>query len=70
MAAIDVCDEIESQVERLRDLPFFGREGRLQGTRELVVTGPPFIVIYTVGEAVVLVRVLHGAQQWSKKGKD
>jgi toxin ParE1/3/4 len=35
------------------------------GTRELVVTGTPFIVVYRVEAAtVVILRVLHGAQRW------
>lgn len=64
MAAIGVRDEIENHTEQLRKFPYSGREGRLKGTRELVVAHTPFIVIYIVGEAVTLVRVLHGAQQW------
>jgi toxin ParE1/3/4 len=59
-AAIGVRDEIESQIERLREFPYSGRDGRLKGTRELVVARTSFIVIYTVNEAIVLVRVLHG----------
>jgi toxin ParE1/3/4 len=34
------------------------------GTRELVVSRTPFIVVYAVGDAVELLRILHGAQQW------
>lgn len=64
MAAIGVRDEIEHQVQRLRNFPLTGRAGRVEGTRELVVPGTPFIVIYTTNEAVRIVRVLHGAQQW------
>lgn len=63
-AAIGVRDEIESQIERLREFRYSGRDGRLKGTRELVVARTPFIVIYTVNEAIGPVRVLHGAQQW------
>ena len=67
-AAIGVREEIESQLERLRDFPYSGREGRLEGTRELVVARTQFVVVYTVQETVDLVRVLHGAQQWPEKG--
>lgn len=63
-AALDMWDEIESQVDRLRDFPLSGRSGRMPETRELVVAGTPFIVIYVVGDDVDLVRVLHGAQKW------
>jgi len=30
----------------------------------LVVSRTPFIVVYTVGNTVELLRILHGAQRW------
>ena len=34
-------------------------------TRELVVAGTPYIVIYRVGrERIDILRVVHGAQRW------
>ncbi len=49
----------------LRSMPLRGRAGRKPGTRELRLSGLPFVVIYRVGkEAVHILRVLHGAQQW------
>ncbi|MCM5693071.1 type II toxin-antitoxin system RelE/ParE family toxin [Sinorhizobium meliloti] len=63
-APFDMWDEIERQVQRLRDFPHSGRAGRIPKTRELVVTGTPFVVIYMVGENVEVIRVLHGAQKW------
>ena len=42
-----------------------GRPGRVAGTRELVVTGTPYVAAYQVTrETVRILRVLHGAQQW------
>jgi toxin ParE1/3/4 len=42
-----------------------GRIGRVAGTRELVVSPLPYIVIYVVDDQIVhIVRVLHGAQDW------
>ena len=36
-----------------------------EGTRELVMSPLPYIVVYTVrGDAVYVVRIPHGAQQW------
>jgi toxin ParE1/3/4 len=67
-AALAVWDEIESQVERLARYPYSGRIGRVEGTRELVVSRTPYIVGYTVREdAVLILRVLHGARQWPDK---
>ncbi|NTI42274.1 type II toxin-antitoxin system RelE/ParE family toxin [Rhizobium rhizogenes] len=62
-AALAMWDEIEAQVERLRDFPHSGRIGRLPGTRELVVTRTSFLVVYRVEDNIELIRVLHGAQQ-------
>lgn len=64
-AAIDIGDAIEISVSRLADFPESGRPGRVLGTRELVVTGTPFIVVYRVEPAALLIlRLLHAAQRW------
>lgn len=64
-AAIDMGDAIESAVSRLGDFPESARPGRVPGTRELVVAGTPFVVIYRIeSEVVLILRVLHGAQSW------
>jgi len=45
--------------------PQMGRPGRIPGTRELVVTGTPFIVPYRVrGQTIQILRVYHGARRW------
>ena len=45
--------------------PEMGRPGRIPGTRELVVTGTPFIVPYRVrGQTIQILRVYHGARRW------
>ncbi|RJT28477.1 type II toxin-antitoxin system RelE/ParE family toxin [Mesorhizobium waimense] len=64
-AAITVDERIEAAARRLRDFPESGRPGRIAGTRELVVTGTPYVAAYLVTETTVrILRVLHGAQQW------
>jgi len=63
-AALDIWDDIERQIERLRDFPRSGRIGRMPETRELVVSGTPYIVVYLISDDVELIRVLHGAQKW------
>jgi toxin ParE1/3/4 len=51
--------------EILLRTPLIGREGRRAGTRELVLTPLPWILIYVVREETIdVVRVLHGAQRW------
>ncbi len=64
-AAIDMGDAIHAAVSRLAAHPAMARPGRVAGTRELVVVGTPYIVVYRVeASAVVILRVLHGAQRW------
>jgi addiction module RelE/StbE family toxin len=48
--------------------PLKGREGRVVGTRELVVPGLPYIVVYqAVAEAVHILHIYHGARDWPGK---
>jgi toxin ParE1/3/4 len=64
-AAIAIGDAIIEAIDRLARFPRMARLGRLPGTRELAVTGTPYVVVYRLGvEAVVVLRVLHGAQRW------
>jgi len=56
---------IISAVERLDTLPGLGRVGRVEGTRELVVDGTPYIVPYRQkGERIEILRIYHSARQW------
>jgi addiction module RelE/StbE family toxin len=49
----------------LNRFPQRGREGRIAGTRELVFPGWPYILVYEVRkQAVDILRVYHGAQDW------
>ena len=64
-AAVAVDDRIQARVEGLAHFPEMGRVGRVEGTRELVIAGTPYIAAYRIaGDAVRILRVLHGAQQW------
>jgi toxin ParE1/3/4 len=54
-----------ASVDALRDHPNLGRPGRLTGTRELVVSGTPYVVPYQVqGDDVQILAVFHGARRW------
>lgn len=45
--------------------PNRGRPGRKSGTRELVLTPLPYIVVYQIsGDVIYIVRIIHGAQKW------
>jgi toxin ParE1/3/4 len=60
-----VVEAILSSVTRLEAHPGLGRNGRVPETRELVIRRFPYVVIYRpVADAVVILRVLHGAMRW------
>ena len=70
--ALDVLDRIEHQTDMLLDHPELGRPGRKQGTRELVISRTPFVVVYRVrprAKRVELLTLLHGSQQWPPADK-
>lgn len=64
--AIDVVIKIVDAAHLiLPEPPGAGRPGRLKGSRELVIDGLPFIVIYRQDYApdqLQILRMLHGAQ--------
>ena len=65
LAAINQDEEIERQINMLLAHPQMGRPGRVTGTRELVISGTPFVVIYRLQEqSIEVLRLLHSAQQW------
>ena len=64
-AALGLVDSIEKGVVRLTRHPRVGRPGRVPQTRELIIVGTPYVVVYRdVSRAVQILRVLHGARQW------
>lgn len=67
-AAQRVAAAIEAAVDPLADHPELGRAGRVEGTRELVVPGLPYIVAYRVREETVrILAVIHTSRQWPRR---
>lgn len=67
VAALETRERIERQVKLLKQQPNMGRQGRVRGTHELVITALPYIVIYRVKRgAIQIARILHGAQMWPR----
>ncbi len=67
-AAGRIADRIRRSSLRLIDHPMIGRPGRRRGTRELIITGTPWLVAYRITpDAVEVLRVLHGRQRWPAK---
>ncbi len=62
-----VGETIYERIALLETLPYRGRRGRVEGTRELPLPPLPFIVVYRVleyADTVEIVTVIHGAQRW------
>jgi toxin ParE1/3/4 len=64
-AADRLLVRITQAVRLLGSHPRAGREGRVRNTRELVISGTPYIVAYRVRKsAVQVLAVLHGKRRW------
>ena len=64
-AAARVGRLLLDSVANLSNFPEAGRRGRIEGTRELVFSGLPYIVIYRIRiDSIEVLRVYHGAQNW------
>jgi toxin ParE1/3/4 len=64
-AAKAVFARIVAIVQRLEAFPNSGRVGTIAGTRELVVPGLPYLMIYRVSaDHVEILRVFHTARDW------
>lgn len=65
IAALHLLDRIGETEALLCEHPHIGKAGRVPDTREVVITGTPFVLIYSLRRDVIIVlRVLHGRQQW------
>jgi toxin ParE1/3/4 len=62
---------IYERIGILTKFPEFGRAGRQPNTRELVLTGLPYLAVYRLrGDSIEILRLLHGAQDWPSSGSD
>jgi toxin ParE1/3/4 len=68
-AAQKLAMRIVNAVEtNLPDNLHMGQPGRVNGTRELVITNTSYIVPYRVQAGVIqILRVYHGARRWSDR---
>ena len=64
-AADKVAQTLYDGCDKLGDLPRRGRKGRMEGTRELIFAGLPYIVVYRIQDQdLEILRIYHGAQDW------
>lgn len=60
-AAARLARKIVGAADRLTTVPESGRIGRARGTRELVIPGTPYYLVYRIQlSAVQILRVWHG----------
>jgi len=56
---------IYKRILSLKAAPNRGRPGHRNGTRELALTPLPYVVVYSVkADAVEILHIYHGAQDW------
>lgn len=64
-AAAKVSGVLYEGCDTLKKFPYRCREGRIAGTRELVFSNLPYIVVYRIKEeSVEILRIYHAAQDW------
>jgi toxin ParE1/3/4 len=64
-AAIATIDRLTDAVEALREFPNMGRIGQVADTRELVVTGTSYFIVYRVRrDDIDIVAVMHAMRQY------
>lgn len=64
-AARRMAAAIALNLQQLSAFPKSGKEGRVMGTRELLINGTPFIAIYRINDKrVEVLRILHCRQEW------
>ncbi|MCL4456872.1 MAG: type II toxin-antitoxin system RelE/ParE family toxin [Nitrospirae bacterium] len=64
-AAERMAERVREAVEYLSEYPNMGKPGRVQGTRELIISSTPFIIVYRIlSPAIEILRVLHHARKW------
>jgi toxin ParE1/3/4 len=62
-SANKIGQRIDRAISNLSSMPNMGRPGRLFGTRELAISGTPFLAVYRVkNDRIEILRILHGRQ--------
>lgn len=67
-AARRIRKRIVAAARSLHEFPMRGRPGRIEQTRELVLPGLPWLLVYRLTRgAVEILTVIHGARDWPLK---
>ena len=64
-AAQSIAQKVWDAANFLCDHPGVGRPGHVEGTREWVVGGTPYLIVYRVkDDEMQILRVWHGRRNW------
>ena len=64
-AASDVAVIVIEKINLLKIMPEMGRHGRVDGTRELIISNLPYIVFYRIqGKIIYISRIFHTSRKW------
>lgn len=64
-AAEGVLERIRKSAAMLLRHPGLGRNGRVEDTRELVVSSTPFVIAYRINrQRIEILAVIHAARRW------
>jgi len=68
-AARRVVGQVRKDADLLRDNPGMGRLGRVEGTREVVVSRFPYIIVYRAAapDQVYIAAVIHSSRLWPEQ---
>lgn len=65
LAAFTLTGDVLELADKLLPAnPMIGRQGRVAGTRELIVPKAPYIVVYRVTDRIEVLAVVHTARDW------
>ena len=64
-AAQELILKIQNAANQLQKYPFMGKNGRVEGTKELIISNSPYILIYRIKEeSVEVLRILHTSKRY------
>ena len=67
-AAQHIAKHIIKAVKLLVDNQEMGRIGRIENTREFILSGTPYIIAYRIkNNSIEILRIFHGAMKWPDK---
>jgi hypothetical protein len=64
-AAQELILKIQNAANQLENYPLIGKSGRVEGTRELIISNSPYIIIYRVKEeSIEILRIFHTSKRY------